>query len=50
MERQELKVIAEVKIRDDTDAEKVQAIKDILIRAGLLIDIDGREITILEKA
>ncbi len=47
MER--LKVIAEVKVEPEATAEQLQAIKNILIKAGLLVDIDGREITILER-
>ena len=49
MERTNMKVIAEIKISDGTGAEKMQALKDILVKAGLLVDIDGCEITILER-
>jgi len=49
MDKPKVKVIAEIKISVDTEAEKVQAIKDILLKAGLLVDIEGREITILER-
>ena len=44
-----IRIIAEIKVSQDTEAEKLQALKEILIKAGLLVEIDGRDIIILER-
>lgn len=46
---EKLKIIAEVKLSEKTGPEKAQAIKNIFIKAGLIVKTDGLEIIIYEK-
>ncbi len=47
---EKVKKLAEVKVEDSVSIEEIQAIKDILIRAGLMVETEDRNIFILSKA
>ena len=42
------RVIAKVQVESEATPEQLQAIKNMIERAGLISEVDGREIRILE--